>query len=199
MRVAYLNARRHVSRAQMSNFSLSNATDQMRTPPRPQPQPVLAPTEPINDEMPIPTDFDIEDTNTVIDTIPQFTDINFDDDTDTIDINDIKSVSETTAPVTEYLDSKNVPYSVDGDVVLTDKFAIVAHTDSEFWVADPDAWFAAGKTRPSPIESVKQVAAEHDVQPVLYLGADNIMDIDELCAQWGGDGIRIIHDLKDLK
>ena len=111
---------------------------------------------------------------------------------------DIKSLSETIAPVAEYLTSQSVPFGVVDDVITTDKFAIVAHTDPDFWVADADAWFAAGKTRKSPIDLVKRVATEHNIEPVLYLGSNNIMDIENLVPQWEQDGIHVITELKNL-
>lgn len=196
MRIAYMRAREHISRTPTSAFGLGNITNATQKPQNFEPT-----AEDTNIEMPIPSDFDIEDADDMIDSVPQFTDISFDDDDgndEQIEINDINNESDTTAPVAEYMKSQSVPYTIENDVVITDKFAIVAHTDPEFWVADAENWFAAGKTRKSPIESVKNVASIHNLEPVLYLGADNIMDIDELRTTWEKDGIRIITDLKDL-
>ena len=195
MRFAYVHAREHLSRTPTSVFDLGNVTKTVSVP-------VPEQSEVIEDshEMPIPTDFTIDDIDDITDSVPQFTDINFDDDDDTpIEIeDDIKEQSDTIMPVTEYMKSQSVPYTIDDDVVVTDKFAIVAHTDNDFWVADKDAWFAAGKTRKSPIELVQRVATEHNVEPVLFLGSNNIMDIDALIPQWESAGIRVISDLKDL-
>lgn len=193
LRVAYMRAREHIGHTPTSVFDLGHMT---KSASDPEPQGVEQP-----DEIPIPSDFDIEDVDDMIDSVPQFTDINFDDDDDDetpIEIDDVHTESETTKPITEFLKSQSVPYEIVGDVVVTDKFAIVAHTEPDFWVADTESWFAAGKTRPSPIVAVKHAADTQHVQPVLYLGSDNIMDIDSLRNTWTSDGIRIITDLKDL-
>ena len=196
MRQAYLRAREHLSRVPVSAFDLANVTKSVS---QNTPQ-----DEPDTNEMPIPTDFDIPDSDDMTDNIPQFTDITFDDDEDeeyeedTTTANDIHDTSDTTNVVSKYLESKSVPHTTKDDVVITDKFAIISHTDPDFWVADEAAWFAAGKTRKSPIELVKRIAAEHNVGPVLYLGANNIMDVENLIPQWEASGIRIITDLKDL-
>ena len=199
MRVAYARAREHIERA-ISAFDLGNIT-QTSTPQTTESQ--TNTTTP--GDIPIPTDFDIDDDlDDMISGVPQFKEINFDDyddddkDIDDNDFSEIKMLSDTTTLVEQYLDSQSVAYTIDNDVVLTDKYAIISHTDPEFWVADNESWFAAGKTRPSPIASVKRVATEHNAQPVLFLGSPNIMDIDKLIPQWESDGIRVITDLKDL-
>lgn len=198
MRIAYARAREHLSRIPVSAFDLGNVTKTHPTTAVATDTTLQQPVE--TEDIPIPTDFDIDDATEFTDNIPQFTDINFDDDDDTpIEIEDIPSVSDTVEPVVKYMNSKSLPYTVDDDVVITDKFAIVSHIDDDFWVADEENWFAAGKTRKSPIVNVKQIAATHNVQPVLYLAANNIMDIDDLRKQWESDGILIITDLKDLK
>lgn len=191
IRAAYARAREHVGRMQTSVFDLGHTTK--ATPD------TVAEAEPVAD-IPIPTDFDIDD---IDNDVPQFTDINFDDDDDDQEItpdtfDSIKEVSDTVVPVIEFLKSKSCDYTIDGDVVITDSFAIVAHTDNDFWVADSDSWFAAGKTRPSPIELVMQAAKKHCVEPALYLGSKNIMDIDNLVPQWESNGIQVVTDLNDL-
>lgn len=197
IRVAYMRAREHIGRTPTSAFDLGNVTKTTSTPKVQN----IEPTNEIDNDIPIPTDFDIQDVDDVVDTVPTFTDINFDDDQDDdtpTEIDDVHQESETAKPITEFLDLQSVPYTIDSDVVVTDKFAIVAHTDPDFWVADNESWFAAGKSRKSPIELVKRIAAAHNVAPVLYLGADNIMDIDQWRTNWETDGIRIITDLKEL-
>ena len=193
MRVAYMHAREHIPPVQTSAFDMGNMTKSATST-------LAAPADTNNtNEMPIPTDFDIEDVDNIVDSVPTFTDISFDDDdTDEIEITDVNPVSETTKPVAEYMESKSIPYTIQDDIVITDKFAIASHTDADFWVADDENWFAAGRTRQSPIAAVKRVAAEHKLIPVLYLGADNIMDIDTLRQEWTATGIRIVDDLKDL-
>ena len=194
LRVAYARAREHISRTPVSAFDLGNVTKQKKSN-----QTVSDTKVADTQDMPIPTDFDIDDVDNMIDSVPQFSDINFDDDDTEIEINDIQEVSDTIAPVVEYMKSNSISYIIDNDVVVTDKFAIVSHIDSDFWVADSEAWFAAGKTRKSPIELVKRVATEHGVKPVLYLGATNIMDIETMTSQWKSEGVHIVTKLKDLK
>ena len=193
MRVAFERARGSISRVQTSAYDLGNITKNT-------PAPVVetTPTNEPESEMPIPTDFDINDA-------PVFTELNFDDDEEDIsenepvpEYNDIKTVTDNNDMVIKYLTAKSVPHNIVDDVVITNQFAIVSHTDSDFWVADNESWFAAGKIRRSPITSVINAAQQHNVQPVLYLGADNIMDIDNLRPQWERDGIRVITNLKDL-
>lgn len=199
IRTAYARAREHIGRIQTSAFDLGHTTKASTD--------IQAETAPNTDpDIPIPTDFDIDDINNFDPSVPQFTSINFDDDEDddtddenTPDVFEtIHELTETLSPIVEYLKSKSRDYSIDGDVVISDKYAIVAHTDKDFWVADTESWFAAGKTRPSPIKSVKSVAMAHNVEPVLYIESRNIMDIDDLIPQWESDGIRVITDLNDL-
>lgn len=200
MRVAYERARDHVSRTQMSAFDLGNTT-------KTTPAPIIEPTpqtETPATEMPIPTDFDITETENIIGGVPVFTDLDFDDDDIDEDdeiiepVSQINNITTTDNAVIKYLTAKSIPYKTENDVIITDTFAIVSHTDSDFWVADNESWFAAGKIRKSPIASVLSTAALHNVKPVLYLATDNIMDIEHLRPQWEHAGIRIINDLKDL-
>jgi len=203
LRVAYTRARDNLARTQTSAFDLGNVTNKPATAPiaDPAPQPSI-----VENEMPIPTDFDIEDTSKIMNDVPVFTDIDLDNEIDDDenesknepDINDVKMASADNDIVTKYLTARSVQFQIEDEVVVTRDFAIVSHTDSDFWVADNESWFAAGKIRKSPIASVMNAAAAHKVQPVIYLGADNIMDIDELRGQWEKSGIRVISDLKDL-
>ena len=203
IRVAYARAREHIGRTPTSVFDLGNVTTStsVDTEPKQEQQP-----EP---EIPIPTDFDIDDLDDITNSVPKFTEINFDDDDednddetedDTIfqENSGVQELSETISPVVEYMKSKSIDFMIKDDVVITDKYAIASHTDDDFWVADETAWFAAGKTRPSPIEIVKLFASNNNVQPVLYLGAKNIMDIDNLVPQWESNGIRVVTNLDDL-
>jgi len=196
LRAIYARARENIGRTPQSVFDLGNVT-QPTTEPKTEPE--QEKTEPT--DIPIPTDFDIDDFDDIDNSIPHFTDINFDDDDDEeepVEFDNIKTISDTTKPVTEFLSTKSISYNIDNDVVITDKFAIIAHTDPEFWVTDNESWFTAGKNRPSPVELVKSVATAHSVEPVLYLESKNIMDIDNLIPQWESDGVRVITDLNDL-
>lgn len=199
LKMAYINSRNHISRVPTSAFDLGNVTNTKQ--PKPE---STEPLEPI--DLPIPNDFDINDTSSTINGVPVFTDLDMDDDIENIDldsepdsdIQDVKTITDTNEIVAKYLTAKSVNYTHQDDVIITDHFAIVSHTDPDFWVADTDSWFAAGKIRKSPIASVLANASQHNVEPVLYLGADNIMDISDLRAQWESNGIRIVTDLKDL-
>jgi len=197
MRAIYARARENIGRTPQSAFDLGNVTQPSTEQKTELEQEKTEPTD-----IPIPTDFDIDDFDDIDNSIPHFTDINFDEDNDDeeepVDFDNIKTISDTAKPVTEFLSTKSISYNIDGDVVITDKFAIIAHTDPEFWVADNESWFAAGKTRPSPVELVKSVATAHNVKPVLYLESKNIMDIDTLIPQWQSDGIHVVTDLNDL-
>lgn len=199
MRVAYERARDHITRTPTSAYDLGNITKPSNTTPIVE---AVAQTDTEN-EMPIPTDFDIESAHDAFNDVPVFTDLDFDDDeplieTESAITDSIQTATADNDSVIKYLTAKSVPYKMENDVVITDAFAIVSHTDSDFWVADNESWFAAGKIRKSPIASVMEIAATHNVQPVLYLAADNIMDIKELRTQWEKSGIRVISDLKDL-
>lgn len=198
MRVAYARARDNIARAQTSAFDLGHMTApkaQVATIPDDEPS--------TSESMPIPTDFDIADTENVIGDTPIFTDIDFDDDDETNDeglpANDIQTPGDTNEAVIKYLTNASIPFEIIDDIVVTNKFAIASHTDSDFWVADTESWFAAGKIRKSPIASIQSIAAARNLEPVLYLGADNIMDIDELRTEWKSAGIRVISDLDELK
>ena len=147
-------------------------------------------------ELPIPTDFDIEidDFNTDDTTLtdaPVFTSINFDSD-------DKKDSEPQSTELTQYLDSKSIKYEIIDDIFVTDTHAIAVHNDDDFWVTDDENWFASGKSKPSPVLSVKSVAEQHNIQPVLYLATDNIMDIETLIPKWESDGIRIITETEEL-
>jgi len=109
--------------------------------------------------------------------------------------------------VEKKLKSLGFETSTDGDIIIASnsklktgnsKLAIAVHSDSDFTIADESDWFAAGKQKPSPIAAVLSAAARHDAAPVLYLGANNIMDLADLKTKWLGMGVRVIMDLGDL-
>lgn len=198
MRIAYERARSHATSMQSSVFDLGNVTK------KPSQIVESAATAP-ESEIPIPTDFDIDDTENIINEVPVFTDLDFDDDNDDDETEsesqtiNVQTMTGDNDVVTKYLTEHSIPYTLENDIVITNKFAIASHTDSDFWVADNESWFAAGKIRKSPIASVMEIAATNKLQPVLYLGTDNIMDIDELRQKWTDAGIRVITDLDELK
>lgn len=137
--------------------------------------------------LPLPPDFDITfDSEPNSDSVPTFTDFNFDDTPD------------NTSDLTEYLHNKNIEFEIIDDIIVTKTHAIATHDDSDFWVTDNENWFATGKTKASPITTVKTIASQHNVTPVLYLAATNIMDIETLIPQWESDGITVITEISEL-
>lgn len=158
------------------------------------------------DAFPLPADFDIN-TNTTGATdssdffgAPTFTEINFDAPQSAANptAQPMENIPPELAPVAEYLNNIGTEFRVDGDVILTQTSAIASHIDQDFWVADNDTWFATGKSRPSPVAAALAAASTHGLHPVLYLGANNIMDIDAKIAQWESDGVHVISDLSNL-
>ena len=156
--------------------------------------------------MPLPSDFDVsfDDVPGYDDGListPVFTDINFSDDADgagDIDVSFDSNDFQFENKMTQYLYDIGKAYNVVDDIIVTDKHAIISHTDTDFWVTDNENWFATGKTRPSPIDKIKSFASEHNLSPVIYLGEQNIMDIETLVPQWESDGIIVITEPDDL-
>lgn len=87
----------------------------------------------------------------------------------------------------------------DGDTVIAKKpglcAAVATHSDSDFWVADDETWFATGKQKPSPVAAVLAAAARHGAQPVLYLAESNILDVDGLRSKCTASGVRVVTEL----
>lgn len=163
-------------------------------------------------ELPVPSDFDFDApiTDTAPDNtipsfdMPVFSDINF-DAPDEKSERDTSAATQTDADETnqnaaimEYLRATGREFTMDGDVIISGNIAIASHTDNDFWITEGDAWFATGKTRTSPISALQAAAAQHNVQPVLYLGAMNIMDLDTHRADWESAGIKIITTPADI-
>lgn len=204
LRYAFIRARNNVGRLQTSSFNSATS---------PIPQPEFA-TEQISDAFPLPTDFDLGDTEADIEdtkniptfgTVPTFTEITFDDneneenttqDIPTIDTEN-NSICDNSRLI-EYLNKNNREYLTDGDTIITDTYAIITHSSPDFWVADTENWFAAGQVQPSPITTVQDAASRHNRTPVIYLESTNIMDLDKLIAEWESAGIIVITDLSEL-
>ncbi len=192
LRTAYIRARMNITPDQRSAFNMPTA------PYAPDiSQPEITPTKPELDEIPLPSDFDItpteSDSNLSISdfaemSTPTFTDITFGDTPNTTPTN----------PISEHLDSIGKKYEIIDDIIITDKHAIASHTDDDFWVCDDEFWFATGKQIESPISKLTKIATEQDLSPVLYLGADNIMNIDTLCKKWESMGIKIIKSPSEI-
>lgn len=146
------------------------------------------------DGLPLPADFEFGDApaDDVI-ASPVFTEINFDTPAPKQD-----NAPTTTHPVAAHLEALGRDVRVQDDIVITNAMAIATHSDSDFWIADGDEWFASGKQKPSPVTAVLRAAAELSVEPVLYLGAQNIMDLDAMRTNWRAAGVRIVTDLTEL-
>ncbi len=162
----------------------------------------IPPLSDANDAFPIPSDFDFSaPKSSSIPGAPVFSDVTFD--------NPVESKPEMPpAPspnpmaenndLIEFLKSNSESITTDGDIVITDKYAIATHSDPDFWIADAESWFATGKQCPSPVAAAINAAAAHGLRPVLYLAATNILDIDEKRAEWESQGVKIITELPDL-
>ena len=167
--------------------------------------------EQVVDALPVPTDFDIDfdDDDEMADVdyggmpmfsgadAPMFKDISFDDDDDDFVDTDLETGVDNSELV-KCLTNKKRDFSVEEGVVLTKTHAIAIHSDKDFWVADAENWFAAGKMCESPIVAAQRAAEKYGLTPAIYLEANNILDIDKLIQQWQQDGILVITDLTEI-
>ena len=151
------------------------------------------------DLFPIPSDFDIEIPDPEFDAAPTFTDINFDaPQSPTITESPDIPPYAISDKLFDHLASQDTPYEIDQEIILTPTHSISVHNDPDFWVADSENWFAAGKTRPSPIAATLQSANARHTIPTLYLETQNIMDLDQLIPEWESMGITVITDPSNL-
>ena len=189
LRAQYLRVRAHDEPPQYSALnqpsipSVSEAINQIPT------------HKPIIDEIPLPTNFDIEPSVETFDDLsemnaPSFSDISFDDDT--------ISGNETYNPVAEFLASRNTEFTIKDNIIITPTHAIATHTDDDFWVADTEFWFATGKQILSPIKQLAEICESQNLKPVLFLGATNIMNLDKLKTEWKTLGITIATEFSEL-
>lgn len=217
LRDAYIRARQHIGIAQKSAFDLSRMSDNTpaATTIQPELQPVAQPEFQSDAALPLPTDFNFDDDATFATTdAPVFTEINFDapsspvvespiapnDTLTTPDTNNTAApASASNIAVEEYLKSHGYEITaIEKDIIITKDFAIATHDDPDFWIADLEDWFAAGKQKSSPAAAVMATAGAHGVRPILYLAQANIMDLDARKAQWESQGITVITDLSQL-
>lgn len=70
---------------------------------------------------------------------------------------------------------------------------VYTHDDPDFFIADPEFWFATGKQIESPIKKLSGLA-----NPVLYLKEKNIMDLDAKIAEWEKSGIRVVFHVDEV-
>ena len=197
MRGAFLRARNHPNRIQTPICNVCSVTPNIY----PQDNNNPAPTVP-DTNLPLPPDFDFDDDTSPTPptelTTPKFQDINlFADEPDTK--NDSENTTQETNKLTEYLDKTKTKYStLPNGIIITPNAAVAIHNDEDFWIMDDPTWFAAGKTRESIIPELLKTAKEHNIQPVFYLCATNIMNLDEKRTEWESAGIRVITDITEL-
>lgn len=184
----------------------NNATEKPDQAPFTPPAPVSHGTiTDIDSDFPIPTDFDTD--TTYESTEPTLHNLSFSTMFDTRHKNS-EPQSDTpdneTAPTTEQkndtdiiavLKSMGHDAQTDGDLIISGDTAIAVHNDADFWIADETLWFAAGKQRPSPITTLMSAKSP---RRVLYLGATNIMDLDNNIARWQEMGIRVVRNIDDI-
>ena len=214
MRESFMRARKNYGVRQMSVFNkpmMVNAIGTDAQPPRPvvEKSSAMPVVESMAREMsndgafedvsdgafPIPADFDVEPSVESEYGVPVFSDINFDDDNE----KDSSSVSPID-DLCEFLTGAGYkPEKIENDLINVNNFVIAVHDDEDFWVADDENWFAAGKQKPSPIVALKNACAENNaLYPIMYLATQNIMDADAQTEKWRADGIEIITERDEL-
>lgn len=185
LRVPYIRAK--------NNMSLTGAVSVYNKPKNmtPELQPVAPTPETDATPMPIPSDFDIGDFDSESNaTFPTFKDINFDEP--------MPEPEKLENNTTRFLASKNIEFETYKNFVATEKYVIYEHNDNEFWVMDENIWFAAGKQIDSPIPELIELAKQNELIPVLYMHAQNVMDIESTSDQFESMGVRVIKDLNEL-
>ena len=195
LRYAFMRAKSRPNRIDMPICNVCSITPSIYKNESPEPS-----TPSINNDLPLPPDFEFDDSYTPSPNAPVFQDIDLYDTNDTILPNTPEdNTNDSPNPVTEHFTKTNQEFTVVGsDIILTPHTAIAIHNDPEFWIMDDDMWFASGKTRQSPIPELLNIATQHNVKAVLYLGSTNIMDFDSKCADWQSQGIKIVTKLEDL-
>lgn len=181
LRVPYSRARQHLSFLGNTSVFNKQKNDSIKKDEIPE--------NPEESAFPIPSSFDITD-EIPDDSIPTFTDINFDETND--------EENELNNTTTKYFKEKNIEFETYKEYVATEKYLIYDHDDQDFWVMDEDNWFASGKQKDSPIKEMKQIATDNNLIPILYLEAQNIMDIENTINQIESIGVHVIKSLDEL-
>lgn len=185
LRIPYMRAK--------NNLSLTGAVSAYNKQKAPAINTIEKPKTESDTMIPLPTDFDLSDSDTFGEfnesEIPTFTDINF--DTEKTDEN-----FENNA--TKYFKSKNIEYETYKQFVATEKYVIYEHSDNDFWIMDENVWFASGKQIDSPIKELIELGRENGLTPILYLASQNIMDIETVIEQFESMGVRVIKNLDEL-
>lgn len=146
-------------------------------------------------EIPIPDNFDFslsDEADSQEDQIPVFTDLNFDEE------NAQTESKEANDDILNQIKSKYPEASISDDIIETKDFIIAVHNESEFWIADPDFWFAAGKQKTSPVKKLLSLTSTGNRQPILYLAETNISELETKTAEWESAGVKVITKLEDL-
>ncbi len=217
LRGAFIRARQHIDQYAPSAFNVPSPIDTDTRANNASPNTNDTPSD--TGELPLPTDFDFDASTdsdfAPIASMPTFTDINFgddDDDTDTESVTDDESEPSASEPIDipahdfddanndiiNYLTQKGCNPHRQGDLIIAKDIIIATHSDPEFWIADPENWFAAGKQKTSPVIQLIKASAPLGLRPVLYLASTNIMELDTCRATWDKMGVTTITDLSEL-
>lgn len=200
LRTAFIRVKNNMSfNSIKSNFDLTNVTENKNA--ESEPENTINQDEP--DIMPLPEDFNFDSATQTEneDFLPNFTpvfqDVNF--DTDETDTNPASNKTDTIEETKRYLSQDGSAVKEEEDILINDKYAVGIHEDDDFWIADNENWFAAGKQKASPADKAKEKAEKYKVQAVLYLKSTNIMDLDNRIEEWTKEGIKVIKTLSELK
>ena len=106
------------------------------------------------------------------------------------------AASEPEVPMFRDIDFDSTPDDKNGPVTIADKdgkkIATYIFDDPDFWVADDEEdWFATGKQIPSPIRILMESDAD---ERVLILKTNNIMNLENMIAEWEKKGIIVVRD-----
>lgn len=198
LRTAFIRARNNISfNTPKTNFDLTNITENK-----------IATEEDLNtansqdeiESMPLPEDFNFdtdsepESENFMPNFAPVFQDLDFDIKGEEKSNNDSNLTEETK----RYLSNNGQEIKIEDDILINNKYAVGIHEDEDFWIADDNTWFAAGKQKESPADKAKEKAKKYNVQAVLYLASTNIMDLETRIEQWESEGIKTIKSLSEL-
>ena len=144
-------------------------------------------------DFPVPTDFDIDVTDTNSD-VPVFSDINFDDNEEEAN----QTADADNSDLQEYLRDTGIETSELGNLIVVNNFAVAVHDDDDFWAPDDVDWFAAGRQKPSPIAELLHAHDENNYVPVFLIERNNIMDFESNVKKWRDDGIIVVMKRAEL-
>jgi hypothetical protein len=156
-----------------------------------------SPSVPPQSALPLPDSFDFSSSESSDSAFPVFKEIKFSEQSANSGEPDA-AAAKPGSPLTEYLEKNKREFSIDGNIVITKGMAVAAHFDPDFWIADSESWFAAGKQKTSPISEALAAAEKHNAAPAIYLAEKNIMDLDSCISEWESKGVKIIRDLSEL-